>query len=388
MSSVVGQHQVSTFSGPTAGGPRSAAVIKGNDDANRAGSNAHDADATIHVQDSDLASRPGAGTVGRKWLTTDIGGRWLYYDDGSAWQIMDFLKLTGGTLTGALTVSAGGAAITGNSSVTGTLTVSAALTVSAGGAAITGNSSVAGTLAVTGALTVTTAKTTLAASAAGYASINLPHGTAPSSPVNGDFWTTTAGLYGRINGSTVGPYVGGGGTASFTRLALTGTGPIIDGTGASLGSSPAIDLPSAADVVVGVKAGSGSMSSGGSNTILWASETADPKSLSSVGGGATTLVMNTGAYGGLWMAVASFANLYSPGSESARLTISSLEIGGTGVSAATVIPGATNGAGGASPYVLFCRIPNSTTVTFQITSSGGTGGISWAAVELFLIRLW
>jgi len=37
------------------------------------------------------------------------------------------------------------------------------------------------------------------------ASINLPHGAAPTSPVNGDMWTTTAGLFVRINGSTVGP---------------------------------------------------------------------------------------------------------------------------------------------------------------------------------------
>jgi len=44
-------------------------------------------------------------------------------------------------------------------------------------------------------------------------SIRLPHGTAPSSPTNGDLWTTTAGLYARINNSTVGPFsTGGGGT--------------------------------------------------------------------------------------------------------------------------------------------------------------------------------
>lgn len=34
---------------------------------------------------------------------------------------------------------------------------------------------------------------------------NLPHGAAPTSPVNGDMWTTTAGLFVRINGVTVGP---------------------------------------------------------------------------------------------------------------------------------------------------------------------------------------
>jgi hypothetical protein len=37
------------------------------------------------------------------------------------------------------------------------------------------------------------------------ASLRLNHGVAPTSPVNGDMWTTTSGLFVRINGSTVGP---------------------------------------------------------------------------------------------------------------------------------------------------------------------------------------
>ncbi len=44
-----------------------------------------------------------------------------------------------------------------------------------------------------------------AASATGKAGLRLPHGAAPTAPVNGDIWTTTAGLYVRINGATVGP---------------------------------------------------------------------------------------------------------------------------------------------------------------------------------------
>ena len=43
------------------------------------------------------------------------------------------------------------------------------------------------------------------ASTTSLASMRLPHGSAPSSPVNGDMWTTTAGLFVRINGVTVGP---------------------------------------------------------------------------------------------------------------------------------------------------------------------------------------
>lgn len=35
------------------------------------------------------------------------------------------------------------------------------------------------------------------------ASANFPHGVAPSSPVNGDFWTTTGGVFVRVNGATL-----------------------------------------------------------------------------------------------------------------------------------------------------------------------------------------
>lgn len=43
------------------------------------------------------------------------------------------------------------------------------------------------------------------ASVAGGSGFRLPHGTAPTSPVDGDIWTTTAGLFVRVNGGTVGP---------------------------------------------------------------------------------------------------------------------------------------------------------------------------------------
>lgn len=47
----------------------------------------------------------------------------------------------------------------------------------------------------------TTLQTSVPTSAA--ASLNLPHGAAPSSPANGDCWTQTAGLYCRVNGTTI-----------------------------------------------------------------------------------------------------------------------------------------------------------------------------------------
>lgn len=74
--------------------------------------------------------------------------------------------------------------------------------VTAGGLTVASGATALGATALSGALTVTGAKTTLAASVAGYASLNLPAGTAPSSPANGDMWSTTSGFLTRVNGFT------------------------------------------------------------------------------------------------------------------------------------------------------------------------------------------
>lgn len=51
------------------------------------------------------------------------------------------------------------------------------------------------------------------ASSTTEASINLPHGTAPTTPVDGDFWTTTGGVFARVNGATVQLDAAGGGVS-------------------------------------------------------------------------------------------------------------------------------------------------------------------------------
>lgn len=53
-----------------------------------------------------------------------------------------------------------------------------------------------------GSTPASTSYLTLGASTTGVSSLNMPHGTAPSSPVNGDLWTTTSGAFVRINGTT------------------------------------------------------------------------------------------------------------------------------------------------------------------------------------------
>lgn len=133
-----------------------------------------------------------------------------------------------GTTSVALNRSSANISLTGISSVafpgssSGTATLQAA--AAAGTTTITLPSST-GTLALTSdlssyaALSGPTLTGTLIAVAptTSFSSIRLPHGSAPSSPANGDVWTTTSGIYIQINGSTIGPLgtgSGGGGTVS------------------------------------------------------------------------------------------------------------------------------------------------------------------------------
>ncbi len=104
-SSLVGQHQITTFSTPVNGTtPIDANQVRGNDNTIKTSYDAHDSDGTIHLQDSTLAARPAAGTVGTKWFTND--GFRLYYDDGANWQEAAYLPTAGGTLTGGITIPA------------------------------------------------------------------------------------------------------------------------------------------------------------------------------------------------------------------------------------------------------------------------------------------
>ena len=56
-----------------------------------------------------------------------------------------------------------------------------------------------------------TGKKTFAASAPGGATLNVAPGTAPTTPVDGDVWTTTTGVFAQVNGATVQLDAAGGG---------------------------------------------------------------------------------------------------------------------------------------------------------------------------------
>lgn len=102
---------------------------------------------------------------------------------------------------------------------------------------------------------VTTAGRVLtAASTTAGSGLRLPHGAAPTSPVDGDVWTTSAGgMYARINGATVGPFSAGG---TFTGGTLT----------SALNEAPTVTLASSGTVNIGA-ASANSIDISGTTTI-------------------------------------------------------------------------------------------------------------------------
>jgi hypothetical protein len=68
------------------------------------------------------------------------------------------------------------------------------------------------------------------AAAAGNASLNMPHGSAPTSPSDGDMWTTSAGLFVRINGVTIGPLAASAGAPAVTIAQKQSTSAIANNT--------------------------------------------------------------------------------------------------------------------------------------------------------------
>ena len=91
-----------------------------------------------------------------------------------------------------------------------------------------------------------TGKLTTAASSVANAGFSLPPGAAPSSPSNGDIWTTAEGLYVQINGSPFGPLgtgSGGGGSGGTVNTGPINALPYYAAAGTTL--SPLSTIPNA-----------------------------------------------------------------------------------------------------------------------------------------------
>jgi hypothetical protein len=125
-----------------------------------------------------------------------VSVRRFYADDGTADQevFRETVNVDGVT---------GGSWSLANKIAAGALTTRITLD-NAGVWTITGTWNFTGNSVLTGSLT-TTGTITGPAGTTAAATLRVPHGAAPTSPTNGDIWTTTAGLFVRINGVTVGP---------------------------------------------------------------------------------------------------------------------------------------------------------------------------------------
>ena len=97
---------------------------------------------------------------------------------------------SGNVLIGSQTDNGSGSKLqlTGNESITGNLTVSGTALIS--------------TTAAIGVPVTSSTALNLVGSTTALSPIRLTHGVTPTSPIDGDMWTTSAGLFIRINGVT------------------------------------------------------------------------------------------------------------------------------------------------------------------------------------------
>lgn len=252
----IGDYEVLPFSGPT-GLPVQPEAVRGNDETLRQNFVGHQDDDVAHIQSGPIASRPATASEGAVWVATDTLVVSLY--TSGAWS--DIASLIGpssstdnavarwngagghtlqnsvvivsdtGEVTGVISLNIAGGSATTPFIVTTTGAIIASLrrdantriefkTVTTGLATIDSIGSapnfawalngveyfnVGSNQVIFGNSTVV--KLVAMTSTTSSAGLRLPHGVAPTSPVDGDIWTTTAGLFARINGVTVGPFM-------------------------------------------------------------------------------------------------------------------------------------------------------------------------------------
>jgi hypothetical protein len=153
---------------------------------------------------------------GQLWWNSSDGRLYVWYDDGDS-----------ATFTGKVTVppgTTGGAGFNIGISASPSAPVDGDVWVVGGSWRWRYSGSTYEVCTISGGQTINgiktfTAKPIMTTPTTGTASINLPHGAAPTSPVNGDLWTTAAGgLFVQVSGATVGPLGAGGGAADWNTI--------------------------------------------------------------------------------------------------------------------------------------------------------------------------
>ena len=195
--------------------------------------------------------------------------------------------------------------------------------------------------------------TTLAASTS-TAGLNIPHGAAPTSPVNGDIWTTTAGVFWRQNGATkqamnLGDTQTVTGSVSFSNATLTfGNSTAASttnvGTGATLtATTKAINIGtngvsgSTTNIAIGSTTGTNAITINGPTTLAG----------TLTASGATITVGNTTAASTLNLAtgatLTATTKAVNIGTAGVAGSTTNIAIGSTTGTSTTTLQGTTNG---------------------------------------------
>jgi len=142
--------------------------------------------------------------------------------------------------------------VNGTAKVNTALTVGNGFTVSAGTvslpAASIADAALSANVVLENVASTFSTKITTVASATGTAGFNLPHGVAPTTPTNGDLWTTTTAAFVRLNSTTA--TLAQLGAQSFTGLQTFGAGLTVSAGAVTLPAASVADAALSANVVL------------------------------------------------------------------------------------------------------------------------------------------